>query len=347
VLEPRLEQAKKGKTSMNQSVAAGLGHHLKRLIFGMGVVAGILSATTVLAVEVPYADNFDSYSAGSMPDNFTTQTTGSGSYYSGWSIDNPSGTAGAYRNTAIGDFMQTSAAVDVTNLAQSDFLLSTTFVVADYGSFSSTFKDINVGLNALASGSTLVSTGYQLSYELLDHDYSTSATGALQIADPGDGIETGPSVTLPVVVGATYTMTLRGSYLPNGLLLTGILSDGSNSVSVTLNDGTPEQGSYFGYHDEASGLFNQGSYVDIDYDNFSVSVPEPRTLWFLGVGIVILCSCRKSRRLIWRWLSRRAEKGQSVILAPFCGTSLWVGPLSLHKWRARVRFAYAEDQRPR
>ena len=207
-----------------------------------------------------------------MPNYFVVQTTGGGVFYTSvWNIQNPTGSAGVYRNNASGDLVSTSAALEVTNLAQSGFVLSTTFVVNSYGSFAQTFTDIHVGLNALASSSNLLGSGYQLSYELLDHGYFTP-TGALQLAGA-----VSPD-TLPVVTGATYTMTLTGTYSPAGLLLTGTLSDGSNTISVTSSQATPQQGTYFGYYDFASGLFNQGAYVTVDYDNFSISGGEPNLI---------------------------------------------------------------------
>lgn len=240
-------------------------------LVGACALAGLLlTAAAASAVTAPYAENFDSYPSGAMPDNFVVQTNGGGVFFSStWNIDNPSGTAGIYRNNAAGDFVYTAAAVDVSNLAQRDFVLSTTFVVDSYGSFSTSYTDIRAGLLALAPGVNLTSSGYQLSYELLDKVYGYPVTGALAIS--GSGIVKQSTGTLPVATGVTYLMTLSGSYSPTGLLLTGSLSDGTNEISVSSNFPFPQTGTYFGYYDKATGLTNQGAFVNVDYDNFSLT----------------------------------------------------------------------------
>jgi hypothetical protein len=272
---------------------------LKTLMVGFAVVTVFISATA-LGVEAPYTENFDSYPAGSAPNNFTTFTKGVVGFSSQWSIANPSGSSGVYENHSFGDDVLTSAAVNVTNLANTDFILSTNFVLNSYGQFQPLLTDINVGLGALGSSPDFSSSGYVFSYEVLANGADTT-NGSLEISKGGFLLIGQPSVTLPVTLGDTYTMTLMGNYSLSGLLLTGILRDGNSSISITAIDPSPLQGSNFGYYEEAAGAFNHAVFLDVSYDNFSVSVPEPRITWLLGIGVAIAGIC----------LSRRQSEGRS------------------------------------
>jgi hypothetical protein len=255
---------------MKQHIVPELKRNVARLISTIGMVVGLLTTEAALAVDAPYAENFDSYPDGSMPSYFTVQTTGGGIfYYSDWSVSNPTGSAGVYKNHAGGDTVTTASALEVTNVTATNFVLTTTFVVNSYGSFSQTFTDIHAGLIAFASGANLLSSGYQLSYELLRRGFGFPVTGTLTLSGSQS------SDTLPVVTGVTYTMTLTGTVSSSEILLTGTLSDGSNSISVTHSDTMAQQGTYFGYLDSATGLPNQGAFMDVDYDNFSISAAGP------------------------------------------------------------------------
>ncbi len=244
---------------------------------------------TAFAVEAPYAENFDTYPDGGTPSNFSTHVSGGGVFFtSAWDIQNPSGTAGAYHNHVSGDVVEASAAVNVTNLAQSDFLLSTTFVVNGYGSFQSTLMNIRVGLGAFASSADFFMSGYQLSYQLANNGSSFPAVGTLELYK-NNFVFAGTTFTaLPVTIGTTYTMTLMGDYSPKGLQLMATLSDGSSYLSFTTNDPNPPQGAYFGYYDYASGLINHAAYADVSYDNFSLTVPEPCIVWLFTLGIAVM-----------------------------------------------------------
>jgi hypothetical protein len=255
---------------------------------------------TAFAVEAPYTEHFDAYPKGGTPSNFSTHVSGGGVFFlSNWDIQNKSGTAGAYHNHVSGDFVQASAAVSVTNLAQSDFLLSTTFVVNGYGSFQPTLMNIRVGLGAFASSADFFMSGYQLSYQLANNGNSFPAVGALEL-HKNNFIIAGTTFTgLPVTIGTTYTMTLMGDYSPSGLQLMATLNDGSSSLSFTTNDPNPPQGTYFGYYDNASGLTNHAVYADVSYDNFSLTVPEPCIVWLLTLGVAAI-----GARRVWRGQKR-------------------------------------------
>lgn len=260
------------------------------------LIAATGLSTSAFAVEAPYTENFDSYPDGGTPGGFSTALHGGGVYYqSSWNTQNPNGSAGTYRNYIQGDFVQASSAIAVTNLTQSDFILSTTFVVNGFGAFSSTYERMLVGLGAFATGPDFYQSGYRLSYVLNNSYGGFPQIGSLQLSGSSSGTYQNP---IPVVRGATYTMTLSGIYSSSGLLLTGTLDDGTHSLALTVNDPTPSQGTYFGYYDEASGLTNHAVYADVSYDNFSISVPEPRSICLLGLGILLLAGGRLSRRWI-------------------------------------------------
>ena len=118
--------------------------------------------SAALAVEAPYTDNFDSYPTGSMQNN-STQTMGL-IISSQWSVQNPSGISGVYENSDLGDDVLTSTAVNVTNLTNSDFILSTNFVLNSFG--ASNLAAISVGLGALGSTPDFSNSGYRLSYNV-------------------------------------------------------------------------------------------------------------------------------------------------------------------------------------
>ena len=278
---------------------------------GVVTIGFTLASSAALAVEAPYIENFDSYPTGAMPSEFVIQTSGSGviPVYSQWNIANDSGTAGVYRNIAYADFVKTSAAVDVSNLAQSDFILSTSFVLNSFGSSTSPLVDIHIGLGALGSGPDFSTSGYSLGYELVDRGNSFSTDGALQFYEAGQVLASLPFTTLPVVTGQPYTMTLIGTYIPKGLLLTGILSNNNGSIFISLTDQTPQNGSYFGYYDSAAGLFYHAAGVDVSYDDFSITVPEPATLAYLAGGFSLLAMLRHRRRKRSDEFSAKADLG--------------------------------------
>jgi hypothetical protein len=280
---------------MNESTPPKRKQNVKGAMRGVIVSACFVATAAALAVDAPYSDNFDSYPTNSMPNNFSTHTSGAGviPVSSQWSVEN-----GAYRNTAYADFVETSAAVNVTNLAQSNFILSTSFVLNSYGSSLSPLVDVHVGLGALASGPDFSSSGYSLGYELVDRGNPFSSDGALQFYEADNLLAQLAFITLPVATGTAYTMTLMGTYSSAGLLLTGILNNGSSSIFVTITDPTPQLGSYFGYHDAASGLFYHAAGVGVSYDDLSITVPEPQTLSLLSIALLGAYLLQKSRRRI-------------------------------------------------
>ncbi len=239
------------------------------------------------AATVPYQDDFDSYASGSSPSNFVTSFGGVNNFHSLWQVDNASGASGSYRNSVYGNRVQSSAVIDVTNLDRVDFTLSSTFVIQSY-QVALGLDDIRVGLEALGLGPSFIGSGYQLSYEAFGAGYLSGQTGSLHIYE-GDNQLNFAGGYLPVLLGNTYTMTLNGVYSVAGLILTGTLTDGSNTISATTISAAPESGTYFGYYNLAQGTSSQSAGVSVAYDNFSIiSVPEPSSVVLLTVGLVFV-----------------------------------------------------------
>lgn len=276
-----------------------INQHRNRAINAFAATLCAFFNATASAVQAPYQDNFDSYSTGAMPNNFVTGLSGAGTPFSQWDVQNPAVTAGVYRNLLSGPQARSSAAISVTNLQQVDFILSTTFVINSYGLVSPpSLADIRVGLGALGSGANFPTTGYQLSYEVLDIGNNSSTNGALQIYEADQLIGGFPFTTLSVATGIAYTMTLIGTHSTSGLLLTGTLSDGSTSIMVTAADSTPQTGTYFGYYNLAQGQVNRSANLNVSYDNFSIVVPEPRTVSFVVCAFTLLALWHKRRQRI-------------------------------------------------
>ena len=69
-----------------------------------------------------------------------------------------------------------------------------------------------------------------------------------------------------------FTMTLRGVYTNGTLQLTGTLSDGFQTASVSLADPAPLAGTYFGFRLEAAVSSSHVSSISAAYDDFSVTL---------------------------------------------------------------------------
>ena len=251
------------------------------------IVGCVITSAAAFAVDAPYSDNFDSYANGSSPNNFVTQTTGGGVVWgAGWNVQNPSGTAGAYSSSIFGDFANSSSAMSIANLSQTDFMLTTTFVVNSFSAQPGSLHIIRVGLGALGSASGFANSGYALTYEILSSGAAEPPAGSLALfSSQGGGVS---NTNLPVSLGTTYSMSLIGTYSGSGLLLTGTLSDGNNSISASSLMSNPEQGTQFGYYGFAAGQTNRAVSVNVSYDNFNIAVPEPQILSLLVITFAAL-----------------------------------------------------------
>lgn len=242
----------------------------------------------------PYSDDFDSYAPGATPSGFTSNASGLNTM-STWSVaQGPNG--GVYNNILNTNQGSTASGISITNLNGMNFSLLSTFTLGGFFTTSGFYR-CSVGLFALAATPSSVS-GYSVSYDTFAANDPSAQPGHLSIF----GVETyfPPSGTsVPVSTGATYTMTLSGVYTTNGLLLTATLSDGTNSISQSGLDSTSATGTYFGYYNGASASVQRGISTSVAFDNFSVTVPEPKTITCLtlaGLSIVGRLLRRTRRR---------------------------------------------------
>ncbi len=255
-------------------------------------VAGL--SRLVPAATAPYYDNFDGYSDGSAPSNFVTTINGPfpAAQDSYWRISNPSGTDGKYVNVVEGYSASSSAGLAITNLASSDFQLSTTFVLGTPFT-SSPLNQGQAGLAALSTGPDFTNNGYRLSYQVYGPGAGATGSynnGRLILYGLTTGFTINAPGILPVVFGTSYTMVLSGAYSAAGLSLTGTLTDGTQTVSLSASDPSPRSGTYFGYYDNIGGSTQHSTAMFVTYDDFSLTIPEPATttmLIFAGTALIV------------------------------------------------------------
>jgi hypothetical protein len=255
------------------------------------------------AATTPYFENFDGYALGDTPvADFTELSTAD------WTIVSPSISGQGYQN-AIGQTVPgpgwaagqaSSSAIDLPSLASSAFSISTTFRI---DSLTTTSVDPSgfayIGLAARAADGIYASTGadrYQVSYYL---DGATGfppiPAGKLYLTEKhlgfGDGlVGTLSTGTLAIVLGDTYSLTLTGTPSGGSLDVSATLTDltTSGSISVAETDsGTILGGSFFGYLDSVRVQDGGTTAINVDFDNFSASVPAdsiPPSLSIAGAG---------------------------------------------------------------
>ena len=243
------------------------------LVCAAGALAVFLS--TVRAATAPYRDDFDDYPQGPSPSNFVTTATGNhDDGAAAWQIVKPGGTTGVYRNQAFGNMTWCSAAVPITNLGQADFHVSTTFASSFYA--PNGISKGRTGLAVFSNNPDFKNAGYQVSYQVFGPGGGHAPeNGQLNLYRLGHQV-TGPvGPRLPVVPGATYTMTVTGVHSPAGLTLTAILGNGSDSISVSYVDAAPLSGEYFGYYTEQGGSTQNSSSLTTGFDNFVVTKAAP------------------------------------------------------------------------
>jgi hypothetical protein len=184
-----------------------------------------------------------------------------------------------------------SAALNITNLAGRDFEVSTRFTLLQFPANPPAGYDAAIGVAAF-SDSTNFALGnrrYQLTLLLAS---TNGGTGQLDLLERD---ETGffnlfSSELLPITVGGTYDLTLRGHAHGGELDLTGLASNGTKTISLFLSDNTPRTGANFGLVASAAG--GGGATLTANFSQFSV-VPEPAALLLL---LPSLCLRRRARQ---------------------------------------------------
>lgn len=212
-------------------------------------------------------------------------------------------TGGVYRYTTTNtSFTASTASVAVAGVGGSPFTIETQFTVTSVGATNS--NGATIGLAALGASTGFSGTASSSAYYLADWQVSSSGTaGNLRILAQGD-VATGftsnavtvddniGSAGLSVILGATYTLRLVGTYEGSTLNMTlGVFDANGQQIgaSATASDTTPLTGTNFGYRNrvgQGSGTFSA------DFDNFSV-IPEPSSMVMLSLGATMAVLVRR------------------------------------------------------
>ena len=195
----------------------------------------------------------------------------------------------------------TSSIIDVSDLggpaaAASNFLYTSNMTIQLIDPPSSGNKSYDVGLAALVtnlSGGD-VNNGYLLRLRMFGTGSAQSSIGDIIIEEIASGSSTAlntGSFTGSLSQGTTLSLSLLGEYTGGDLKLTFSVSDGTTTNSVIATDTTPQTGTGFGYRNRLTG--NDNGEFTVDYDNFSISVPEPSSLALLGLGTLLLLPRRR------------------------------------------------------
>jgi hypothetical protein len=253
------------------------------------------------AATTPYFEDFESYATGdtAVP-NFTEVSTTDWTIVSGKAYQNAISVTvppGSVAGTA------SSAAIDFPSLATSGFTISTSFRI---DTLTATSVDPSgnafIGLVARAADGIYAASGadrYEVSY-YLDGDTGIPA-GKLYLTERnvffGDGLGGALSAgTLAIVLGDIYSLTLTGTPSGGSLAVSATLTDTTSSSSITVaatDSANILTGSFFGYSDFVRVQTGGTTAINVDFDNFSASVPEPTT----AVLFMFACAALAARRL--------------------------------------------------
>ena len=225
------------------------------------------------AVPAPYTDDFNSYGAGQTPSGFIESNdaawgTSVGAYVS---TTGPEGTSSVF------------SSISLENVAGQSFIFSSTLTFTIFGTAPLTIH--NGGMTFLG---TSPGSGLYISY-------------SFRGPDAGRLVVTGgrSAVSLTPTQGVPYVMTLRGDYIGSSLALTGSLSNGLETISVSTLVAAPPAGTYFGYFNSTAVQAMRLGQQTIAFDDFAVTfappIPEP-SLYLLLVAGALACVglCRRS-----------------------------------------------------
>jgi len=216
-------------------------------------------------LPLPFATDFDSgVTVGSAATN--TFQTGGGS---------PGASSRVEIGTGSGNFVlqqrpngsNTSAAVSAAGVAGNAFTITTTFDIGNYTNTGTIAANMAIGF--LGTNVNL-STGdrYYLAYSLTNGNFSITKNGG---GTAGTFTAGAASASYAANIGATFSLTLNGTYESNGTLnIVGIITNGTDTFQVTGRDTAPVAGEYFGLRAGTT----SGATAQINYQEFSL-IPEP------------------------------------------------------------------------
>lgn len=293
----------------------------------MLVLWGLVGLPSHAAV-IPFADNFNANTVGSVPTGWTTtgSTTGGANGSTTGSVSAQDLGAGqlvarhvisATRTGGTGGKAHIrSQAISFTNSPGSegfDFTI-TAKVTVTQTSFASD-DTLNFALVALASNGDFTDAGsssrYQLQFNYQATSGSTTPQGRISLvenngANPGTAtVHASSTTTLTGTLNQTYTFTLAGTYAMPGnpasnLTLTGSLSDGTSTITVTHTDtATIRTGGFFGMrtgiNNASNGTGGDTASATIHFDDYAI-IPAPASLLCVGVLLAVVSARRQPRR---------------------------------------------------
>lgn len=277
---------------------------IKSILVTIGIIAIGESSAFAAVVAIPYINNFESTTIGSAPVDFTN----------GKSSDQ---TITTTVETGSNGTNVMHAVITNSNSGSTKALslvgAGTTF--SSEGGFIMS-SDFNVLTGSTGNG------GYRIGFSALQRDsnptnsnggvwafLNSNGTVALQNTQSGAALSnlTTTSDFGTLVLGATYTASLTGTYVDGNLTLTYTITQTGNVLNGTdLNIGKSATasaiilanqftGTNFGYAlFDGPAAWQGGQTLTVDLDNFSLSaIPEPSTYVLLLVGFAIMLFLHK------------------------------------------------------
>lgn len=253
----------------------------------------ILSAASVQAatVTVPFSEDFSDTSKTTAAAFLFTHSVGG--------LTNIVGSGDARRMQILLSASQNGhVSVDHALTGPNDFTVSSSALPYVLDTEATTAPTImRFALVASGTGSNLhTSDAYRVSLDFIAGTVSllkgtgTSFT-SLAAAFTGNLPTFSPSTTL--------SMSLAGTYLSaTSVLLTGEVSDGTNTYSFTYTDTDALAGAYYGFHGikngTSSGTDTERSRLGVQVDNFQLDVvPEPSSALLAAAGLFAFSTRRR------------------------------------------------------
>jgi hypothetical protein len=257
------------------------------IAFSLTLMLGVQRSLSAAAVAAPYSIDFSTFAAGDTAIPNVTETPSDR-----WTItaDHKYAVSADSSGDPFSQPAQRSAALNITNLAGRDFEMSTRFSLAEFPANPPSGYVAVIGLGAFSDSSNFFVSGnprYHLM--LLLTPTSTGPAGRLNLVESGTGgnFDVTSTELLPIAPGGIYDLTLRGHFEAGHLDLTGIGSDGIQTLSVAASDLTPRTGSWFGLSALAA---NGGAALTADFTRLTV-IPEPA-----AALLALICSRPLLRR---------------------------------------------------
>ena len=187
------------------------------------------------------------------------------------------------------NFSLYDATVPLTNAVGNNFTMSAKMTILSASTNNSNNRLV-AGLEFLSSQ---VSTGYTAELVVL----GAGISGTMRISE-NDTVRASAPFPGGFALGVRYNLTLTATYNgANSLTMNFVLSDGSNTNSISFIDTTPQTNSRFGFRDVVGTNPQSTLAFNVHYDNLLI-VPEPSTAMLLTSGLLGCIIRRRTARNI-------------------------------------------------